>query len=546
MLSPGQSVGSFEIVRWLGRGAFADVYEARQVLMHRLVALKVLTGEQRLLEEQLNEARLLASVSHPNIIQIYDCGLYTDPDSGQSWLYLATELAKGGSLRDRIQKAGRLAVVEAVGIAVTICEALACAHGRGIVHRDVKPANVLLTEEGVPKLADFGVGRLLAETQVATTVVGTAPYMAPEAWDGPTHQSDIWSVGVVLYEMLSGAQPFTGRTPAEVELRIRRAPHVPLRELSPEIPPGLEAAVDKALEKRAARRFARAGDFADALRPYCREGEPAALPGIAGGSSETSAPTARPVGWPLSGRTAGPVPRLGRRAAWRWAGYALVGAVLATAAILASVRSVGRRAPHAAPPARGGRVQQIPRGPAAQGPELPPETAQPAAVVFDELAFRYRLHGSAQVAEVPLPSDTPLSLSAQDDYGLRFRTRSEGWVYVFQVDAGGKVTRLFPSPEYKTAGNPVEAGQVHLLPSDDAFFFLDEATGDETVHVICSPEERPEFESAPEGPDAALRLTRQLSDLASTAGEKGTSCISYTFHHKPSDPTEPVHLPGTQ
>jgi len=545
VLSPGQRVGNFEVVGWLGTGAFADVYEARQVLMHRLVALKVLKGEQRLLEEQLNEARLLASVSHPNIIQIYDCGFHTDPDSGQSCLYLATELAKGGSLRDRIQQEGRLAVAEAVGIAVAICEALACAHGQGIVHRDVKPANVLLTEEGVPKLADFGVGRLLEETQVSTTVIGTAPYMAPEAWDGPTHQSDIWSVGVVLYEMLSGKQPFTGRTPGEVEMRIRTAPHVPLRELRPEVPPELEAAVDKALEKRPERRFARPGEFADALRRYCREEEPDASADIAEGVSETDAPTVRPFGRPLAEGVGRPVRRLGKRSPWRWPAYLLVGAVVAAAAVVIGVRSVGRPAPPAATPARSERLQQTPRGPTAQRSELPPEKPQPA-VAFDELAFRYRPHGSSQVVEVPLPSDTSVSLTAKDDYGLRFRTRDPGWVYAFQVDATGKVTRLFPNSEFGTAGNPVKAGQAYLLPSDSGFFFLDEMTGDETIHLVLSPEERPEFESAPERPDAALQLTRQLSDVASAAGEEGTTCISYTFHHKASAPTEPVPLPGTQ
>ena len=290
MLSPGQRVSGFEVVRWLGRGAF-HVYEARLVaMMHRLVALKVLTGEQCLLEALLNEVRLTALVDHPNVIKLFDCGLYADPDSGRSCLYVVTELAKGGSLRDLIQERGRFPIAAAARTAVLICEGLTYAHRRGIVHGDVKPANVLLTKEGVPKLADFGVGRLLVETQASTTVAGTVPYMAPEAWEGFTHQSDIWSVGAVLYEMLSGQQPFSGCTPAEAELRVCTSPHVPLRELRPKIAPGLEATVDKALEKQSARRYTRAEDLAYALQPYCSGRQPPAVPGIAGGSSDTGGP----------------------------------------------------------------------------------------------------------------------------------------------------------------------------------------------------------------------------------------------------------------
>jgi len=278
LLSPGQPIANFEIVRWLGRGAFADVYEARQVLMDRRVALKVITCDQRPSDQQLGEARLLASISHPNIIQIYDCGVHTDPATGRTCLYLATELAKGGSLRDRLSSSGRLPVAEAADIAIAVCQALACAHARGIVHRDIKPENVLLTDDGVPKLADFGVSRLLSESQIATSIVGTAPYIAPEGWEGATHQSDIWAVGVLLYEMLRGVPPFTGKTPAQIEQRIKRQPHTPLRQVVPEVPPGLEAAVDKALNKRPSHRFAKASDLADALRPYSSDAVPTPAP----------------------------------------------------------------------------------------------------------------------------------------------------------------------------------------------------------------------------------------------------------------------------
>jgi len=267
-LLPGRKIANFEIVRWLGRGAFADVYEARQVLMDRAVALKVITGDQRPSEEQLSEARLLASLSHPNIIQIYDCGIDIDPDTGRACLYLATELVKGGTLRDLLASSGRLTVPQATGVALAVCEALAYAHARGVVHRDVKPENILLEEDGTPKLADFGVSRLLSGSQVASSIVGTAPYIAPEGWEGATHQSDIWSVGVLFYEMLRGAPPFTGKTPAEVERRIKRQAHTPLRELVPGIPAGVEAAIDKALQKKPSRRFAKVSDLADALRPY--------------------------------------------------------------------------------------------------------------------------------------------------------------------------------------------------------------------------------------------------------------------------------------
>ena len=268
VLLPGQRIGNFEVVRWLGRGAFADVYEARQLLVCRPAALKVLTSDQRPSEDQLSEARILASFSHPGIVQIYDAGFHPDPETNRTYVYFATELLKGGTLRDRLKACRRLPVPQAARIALEVCDALACAHDKGVIHRDVKPDNVLLTEEGAAKLGDFGVSRLLPEGQVASSVVGTAPYIAPEGWEGATHQSDIWAVGVMLYEMLSGTLPFTGRTPVEMERCIREDAPRPLGEMIPGLPLALEGVIRRALEKGPARRYARANDLADALRPY--------------------------------------------------------------------------------------------------------------------------------------------------------------------------------------------------------------------------------------------------------------------------------------
>jgi tetratricopeptide (TPR) repeat protein len=282
MLQPGQVVGNYKVLRRIGRGAFADVYEARHVLMDRHVALKVVACGGQPSHEQLNEPRLLATFSHPNILQIYDAGTGTDPETQQGFLYLATELLSGGSLRGRLRSSGgRLPVAEAAAVASAVCEALACAHEHGVIHRDVKPENVLFTGDGAVKLADFGVSRLLPEGEVASSVVGTAPYLAPEGWSGATHQSDIWSVGAVLYEMVCGKPPFTGNTPAEIERRIKEARHRPLARIVPSLPPGLSVVVDRALEKRPAKRYARAAELAAALEPY-----------VAGGSSVGTAPTA--------------------------------------------------------------------------------------------------------------------------------------------------------------------------------------------------------------------------------------------------------------
>ncbi len=268
MLSVGDMLSNYEITGWLGRGAFADVYEARHVVMDRQVALKVVLCDQSPSEKQFSEARLWATLSHPNIIQLYDCGFCTDSMSGRSCLYLALELARGGTLRARLQSLGQLSQEEAADLVVSVCEALSHAHARGVVHRDVKPENVLLTDEGVPKLTDFGVSRLLQHGAAASTVVGTPRYMAPEGWAGATRQSDIWSVGVMLYEMLSGAPPFRGDTPAELEQCVQTASHTCLSAVAPGVPAPIVAAVDRALQKDPADRFATAQELASVVRPY--------------------------------------------------------------------------------------------------------------------------------------------------------------------------------------------------------------------------------------------------------------------------------------
>ena len=260
-------VGQYEIERRLGEGAMGVVYAARDPRLNRSLAIKMIraTGADPIARERLwREARAAASVNHPNICQVYDIGEH------EGDLYIAMELLEGDSLVTRLER-GALAVDEAVTVALGMLSALDALHARGIVHRDLKPSNVFLTPHGV-KLLDFGLARSVAEARAEDrltmpgTAVGTPRYMAPEMWSGEAAgpPSDVFAVGAVLFEMVTGRAAFAGRTVVEICRAV-------LHEHPPAIPgDGPVEAVDRivrrALAKAMAERYPDAGSMADDLR----------------------------------------------------------------------------------------------------------------------------------------------------------------------------------------------------------------------------------------------------------------------------------------
>jgi serine/threonine-protein kinase len=270
-------VPGYEVQAILGRGGMGVVYKARQSRLNRIVALKMmLAGAYAGPHERARfqrEAEAVASLHHCNIVQIYDVG---DHDGCP---FFTMELLEGGSLAQALAGTPQPAR-QAAALLITLAEAMHVAHRASIVHRDLKPANILLTEEGSPKVADFGLARhfdIEAGLSLSGARIGTPSYMAPEqvigeaATIGPA--TDVYALGTVLYEMLTGRPPFRGETAAETEQQVIAAEPVPPAQLNPKVPRDLETICLKCLQKEPQRRYATALDLADDLKRF-RDGRP--------------------------------------------------------------------------------------------------------------------------------------------------------------------------------------------------------------------------------------------------------------------------------
>src|SRR3954469_17095049 len=241
----------YEIEREIARGGMAEVYLARDQALNRPVALKALfpeyAREPSFVERFRREAQAAANLNHPNIVAIYDWG----QESGT--YFIVMEYVEGRSLRDLIRSEGRLEAGQAADITAEIASALAFAHRSGVVHRDVKPGNVLLTRSGTVKVTDFGIARAGTSDGLTQTgsVMGTATYFSPEQAQGLAvdGRSDVYSVGVVLYELVCGVPPFVAESPVSVAYKhVREEPIAPSVR-APGIPPALEQIILGALAK---------------------------------------------------------------------------------------------------------------------------------------------------------------------------------------------------------------------------------------------------------------------------------------------------------
>jgi eukaryotic-like serine/threonine-protein kinase len=270
-LAEGQTLGSYRVLRTLGHGGMATVYLAHDSRHRRPVALKVLhpdlahaLGPERF----LREIEVAANLTHPHILPLHDSG-----EAG-GLLYYVMPYVEGESLRDRLTREIQLPVDEALQIAHEVADALAYAHGQGVIHRDIKPENILLSG-GHALVADFGIARALGQAggeRLTETgmALGTAAYMSPEQASGERQvdgRSDVYSLGCVLYEMLAGEPPYTGPSARAIMAKRFSDPVPSVRRVRPAVPEGLEHAVTKALAPVAADRFATAAEFTQALQP---------------------------------------------------------------------------------------------------------------------------------------------------------------------------------------------------------------------------------------------------------------------------------------
>lgn len=265
-------VGRYALKQLIGEGGLGRVYTAWDPLLSRTLAIKTLhlgsEDEQRQALDGLilDEARASASLSHPNIVTVYDAGL------SEMGVYIAMEHLPGSDLRQLMDDGWRPDPMRAAKVMRRVAEALSYAHGRGVIHCDIKPANIFMTDRRKPKVLDFGIARVAhrGTSSLDGLVTGSPLYLAPEQLRGetPDVRTDVYAMGVVLYELLTGRKPFAGRNLDEIVQAVQKGDPVPARELCPGVPPDLSAIAARAMAVDPERRFANAREMAVALRAW--------------------------------------------------------------------------------------------------------------------------------------------------------------------------------------------------------------------------------------------------------------------------------------
>lgn len=316
--------GQFEVIERIGTGGMGSVYKASQPAMNRMVAIKILhpklAGRKDLTSRFRREARAMSQLTHPNTVKVFMYGELEEDGS----LYIVMELLEGRNLNQTVRKEGPMPPERAIPILIQVCGALQEAHDLGIVHRDLKPENIFLCRQGglsdFPKVLDFGLAKVTERQMQPGSVIltqegmvfGTPEFMSPEQAQGRTldARSDIYSLAVILYEVLTGKLPFSARTPMEYIQKHVSEPIIALNDRVPDkkFPKGLEDALARALAKKPEDRYQTALEFAEALRPF---GGPAALgipsqrvpslPSIREGAAPQSAPRPAPKSGPGAG-----------------------------------------------------------------------------------------------------------------------------------------------------------------------------------------------------------------------------------------------------
>lgn len=267
----GQQIPGYKVINKLGAGAMATVYKAKQLSLDRMVAIKVLprkfTGNPQFIERFYAEGRSAAQLNHPNIVQAYDVG------KAGEYHYFVMEYVEGGTVYDEIVKNKRYQENEAIDIGIQIAEALDHAHSKGLIHRDVKPKNLMITTGGVAKLADMGLARAISDKEAAEAeqgrAFGTPYYISPEQIRGEINigpQADIYSLGATLYHMVTGSVPFDGKNPSAVMHKHLKTAIVPPDHVNPKLSSGISEIIEMMMAKSARERYRNCKDLLTDLR----------------------------------------------------------------------------------------------------------------------------------------------------------------------------------------------------------------------------------------------------------------------------------------
>ncbi len=272
MVSIGTIIGDrYEILEKVGSGGMADVFRAKCHRLNRYVAIKILkqdySEDTKFVTKFRGEAQAIAGISHPNIVGIYDVG----EENGM--YYIVMELVDGITLKKYIEEKGKLSVKEAVGIALQIANGLEAAHSNHIIHRDIKPQNILIARDGTAKVTDFGIAKAASSNTITANAMGSVHYISPEQARGgySDEKSDIYSLGVTMYEMLSGTLPFNGESAVAIALAHIQEEAVPLAALDATIPKGISNIVNKCMQKKTELRYSCVADLIADLKMFLQD-----------------------------------------------------------------------------------------------------------------------------------------------------------------------------------------------------------------------------------------------------------------------------------
>lgn len=530
---PPESIGRFKILEVLGRGGMGEVYKAIDPTLQRTVAVKTVRPDidrPEYLERMMREAQACARLSHPNIVTVYEAGQI------DGLVYIVMEYLQGQNLADLLEKES-LPFERRVVIVTKVLEALQHAHGLDVVHRDIKPSNIHVCSDGTIKLMDFGLARVLvADTLTASgNVLGTPHYASPEQLKGEPIdcRTDIYSTGVMAYEMFSGRRPFEpdNDSATSLILKVIQQPAEPMNTGISRMLPDIEVIVQRAMAKQPAERFQTADEMRLALINFLDQSK-ARLIAIESASDETvilsdgSTVSVQVKSIPVAPLSSG----VSRSRTWWWAGGAAAAVVIAAIVMAAPSSQLAPPTDSAAVPVAPATTtaDPAPVNPPAPAPSasanLPASTAAgkpsradasdtiasatPAAPAATPMppakepsakdmfaatdtnaspGIRFRMM-QAGGGDAPIDVDSSKDFHSGDRIRFAFESNIDGYLYVAQQGASGNWTVLFPNPEINGGRNSVKRHQEFEVPGGGDWFQLDDHVGTEHLFVFLSRE----------------------------------------------------------